>query len=207
MDAGDLLRNEKLVPVVVIEDADNAIALAECLLGAGLGSIEITLRSKAALAAIEKIALHVPNMIVGAGSLRSIEQLAVIREAGAQFAVAPGSAPGLLDAVEVSGMPLVPGAATATEMMQLLERGYTLQKFFPAELAGGIPYLKAVGAPLPELRFMPTGGITAALAVEYLALPNVVAVGGSWITPKNLLDAGDFDEIGRLAADAIASGM
>jgi 2-dehydro-3-deoxyphosphogluconate aldolase/(4S)-4-hydroxy-2-oxoglutarate aldolase len=207
VDAGDLLRNEKLVPVVVIEDADNAIALAECLLGAGLGSIEITLRSKAALAAIEKIALHVPNMIVGAGSLRSIEQLAVIREAGAQFAVAPGSAPGLLDAVEVSGMPLVPGAATATEMMQLLERGYTLQKFFPAELAGGIPYLKAVGAPLPELRFMPTGGITAALAVEYLALPNVVAVGGSWITPKNLLDAGDFDEIGRLAADAIASGM
>lgn len=207
MDAGDLLRNEKLVPVVVIEDADNAIALAECLLGAGLGSIEITLRSKAALAAIEKIALHVPDMIVGAGSLRSIEQLAVIREAGAQFAVAPGSAPGLLDAVEVSGMPLVPGAATATEMMQLLERGYTLQKFFPAELAGGIPYLKAIGAPLPELRFMPTGGITAELAVEYLALPNVVAVGGSWITPKNLLDAGDFDEIGRLAADAIASGM
>lgn len=207
MDAGNLLRNEKLVPVVVIEDADNAIALAECLLGAGLGSIEITLRSKAALAAIEKIALHVPDMIVGAGSLRSIEQLAVIREAGAQFAVAPGSAPGLLDAVEVSGMPLVPGAATATEMMQLLERGYTLQKFFPAELAGGIPYLKAVGAPLPELRFMPTGGITAALAVEYLALPNVVAVGGSWITPKNLLDASDFDEIGRLAADAIASGM
>jgi 2-dehydro-3-deoxyphosphogluconate aldolase/(4S)-4-hydroxy-2-oxoglutarate aldolase len=207
VDAGDLLRNEKLVPVVVIEDADNAIALAECLLGAGLGSIEITLRSKAALAAIEKIALHVPDMIVGAGSLRSIEQLAVIREAGAQFAVAPGSAPGLLDAVEVSGMPLVPGAATATEMMQLLERGYTLQKFFPAELAGGIPYLKAIGAPLPELRFMPTGGITAELAVEYLALPNVVAVGGSWITPKNLLDAGDFDEIGRLAADAIASGM
>jgi 2-dehydro-3-deoxyphosphogluconate aldolase/(4S)-4-hydroxy-2-oxoglutarate aldolase len=207
VDAGNLLRNEKLVPVVVIEDADNAIALAECLLGAGLGSIEITLRSKAALAAIEKIALHVPDMIVGAGSLRSIEQLAVIREAGAQFAVAPGSAPGLLDAVEVSGMPLVPGAATATEMMQLLERGYTLQKFFPAELAGGIPYLKAVGAPLPELRFMPTGGITAALAVEYLALPNVVAVGGSWITPKNLLDASDFDEIGRLAADAIASGM
>ncbi|NCF50779.1 bifunctional 4-hydroxy-2-oxoglutarate aldolase/2-dehydro-3-deoxy-phosphogluconate aldolase [Gammaproteobacteria bacterium] len=207
MDVGELLKRERIVPVVVIDDAAKAVPLARTLMEAGLNSIEVTLRSAAALAAIEQIATKVPGLIVGAGSLRRSEQVSDIREAGAQFAVAPGWAPGLLDAAEVAGLPLLPGAATAAEMMQLFERGYALQKFFPAELAGGIPYLRAVGAPLPELRFVPTGGITAELAGDYLALPNVAAVGGTWITPKCLLDAGDFDRIGQLAADAIAIGM
>lgn len=207
MDVGELLKRERIVPVVVIDDAAKAVPLARTLMEAGLNSIEVTLRSAAALAAIEQIATKVPGLIVGAGSLRRSEQISDIREAGAQFAVAPGWAPGLLDAAEVAGLPLLPGAATAAEMMQLFERGYALQKFFPAELAGGIPYLRAVGAPLPELRFVPTGGITAELAGDYLALPNVAAVGGTWITPKCLLDAGDFDRIGQLAADAIAIGM
>lgn len=207
MDVGELLKRERIVPVVVIDDAAKAVPLARTLMEAGLNSIEVTLRSAAALAAIEQIATKVPGLIVGAGSLRRSEQVSDIREAGAQFAVAPGWAPGLLDAAEVAGLPLLPGAATAAEMMQLFERGYALQKFFLAELAGGIPYLRAVGAPLPELRFVPTGGITAELAGDYLALPNVAAVGGTWITPKCLLDAGDFDRIGQLAADAIAIGM
>lgn len=207
MDVGELLKRERIVPVVVIDDAAKAVPLARTLMEAGLNSIEVTLRSAAALAAIEQIATKVPGLIVGAGSLRRSEQVSDIREAGAQFAVAPGWAPGLLDAAEVAGLPLLPGAATAAEMMQLFERGYALQKFFPAELAGGISYLRAVGAPLPELRFVPTGGITAELAGDYLALPNVAAVGGTWITPKCLLDAGDFDRIGQLAADAIAIGM
>ncbi|MEJ2171628.1 MAG: bifunctional 4-hydroxy-2-oxoglutarate aldolase/2-dehydro-3-deoxy-phosphogluconate aldolase [Woeseiaceae bacterium] len=207
MDVGELLKRERIVPVVVIDDAAKAVPLARTLMEAGLNSIEVTLRSAAALAAIEQIATKVPGMIVGAGSLRRSEQISDIREAGAQFAVAPGWAPGLLDAAEVAGLPLLPGAATAAEMMQLFERGYALQKFFPAELAGGISYLRAVGAPLPELQFVPTGGITAELAGDYLALPNVAAVGGTWITPKCLLDASDFDRIGQLAADAIAIGM
>jgi 2-dehydro-3-deoxyphosphogluconate aldolase/(4S)-4-hydroxy-2-oxoglutarate aldolase len=177
MDVGELLKRERIVPVVVIDDAAKAVPLARTLMEAGLNSIEVTLRSAAALAAIEQIATKVPGLIVGAGSLRRSEQVSDIREAGAQFAVAPGWAPGLLDAAEVAGLPLLPGAATAAEMMQLFERGYALQKFFPAELAGGIPYLRAVGAPLPELRFVPTGGITAE------------------------------DRIGQLAADAIAIGM
>jgi 2-dehydro-3-deoxyphosphogluconate aldolase/(4S)-4-hydroxy-2-oxoglutarate aldolase len=207
MDVGELLKRERIVPVVVIDDAAKAVPLARTLMEAGLNSIEVTLRSAAALTAIEQIATKVPGMIVGAGSLRRSEQISDIREAGAQFAVAPGWAPGLLDAAEVAGLPLLPGAATAAEMMQLFERGYALQKFFPAELAGGISYLRAVGAPLPELQFVPTGGITAELAGDYLALPNVAAVGGTWITPKCLLDASDFDRIGQLAADAIAIGM
>jgi 2-dehydro-3-deoxyphosphogluconate aldolase/(4S)-4-hydroxy-2-oxoglutarate aldolase len=207
MDVGELLKRERIVPVVVIDDAAKAVPLARTLMEAGLNSIEVTLRSAAALAAIEQIATKVPGMIVGAGSLRRSEQISDIREAGAQFAVAPGWSPGLLDAAEVAGLPLLPGAATAAEMMQLFERGYALQKFFPAELAGGISYLRAVGAPLPELQFVPTGGITAELAGDYLALPNVAAVGGTWITPKCLLDASDFDRIGQLAADAIAIGM
>ena len=150
MDVGELLKRERIVPVVVIDDAAKAVPLARTLMEAGLNSIEVTLRSAAALAAIEQIATKVPGMIVGAGSLRRSEQISDIREAGAQFAVAPGWAPGLLDAAEVAGLPLLPGAATAAEMMQLFERGYALQKFFPAELAGGISYLRAVGAPLPE---------------------------------------------------------
>jgi len=167
----------------------------------------VTLRTPAALDAIEKIAAAVPGMIVGAGSLRNAAHAAEVKAAGARFAVAPGATDALLDAAESANIAMLPGAATASEMMHLYQRNYLLQKFFPAELAGGAPYLKAVGAPLPEVRFVPTGGVTPGNASDYLALANVAAVGGSWITPTSLLRDGDFDAIARLAADAAALGM
>jgi len=202
MAASELLKDACVIPVVVIADVEQAVPLAECLLAGGLNSIEVTLRTAAALGAIEQIAAAVPDMIVGAGSLRNVEHVAEVKAAGAQFAVAPGATDALLDATEAAGMPMVPGAATASEMMHLYQRGYLLQKFFPAELAGGAPYLKAVGAPLPEVRFVPTGGVTPDNAGDYLALANVAAVGGSWIAPQQLLASGDLDAIRRLAADA-----
>ncbi|MDH3806921.1 MAG: bifunctional 4-hydroxy-2-oxoglutarate aldolase/2-dehydro-3-deoxy-phosphogluconate aldolase, partial [Gammaproteobacteria bacterium] len=200
MDASKLLAGAKIVPVVVIDDVDKAVALAECLVAAGLRIIEVTLRTAAGLEAIERIVDTVPTMIVGAGSIRSVDQVDAVMQAGARFGVAPGATGRLLNTVDRAGLPFVPGAATASEMMRLLQRGYTLQKFFPAELAGGIPFLKAVAAPVPEIRFMPTGGISAELAPDYLALNNVAAVGGSWITPQGLIETGDFEAIARLAA-------
>jgi len=207
MDASELLKSARVIPVVVIDDVDTAVPLAQCLLASGLISIEVTLRTPAALDAIERIATAVPGMIVGAGSLRNAEHAAEVKAAGARFAVAPGATDALLDAAEAAEIPMVPGAATASEMMHLYQRDYLLQKFFPAELAGGAPYLKAVGAPLPEVRFVPTGGVTADNANDYLALANVAAVGGSWIAPKPLLQHRDFDAIGRLATDAAQLGM
>ncbi len=204
MDASKLLVGARIVPVVVLDDIEQAVPLATCLLENGLEVIEITLRTSAGIEAIERIADEVPGMIVGAGSVRSVGQLEAVQKAGAKFAVSPGATGRLLNAAKRRGMPFVPGAATPSEMMRTLQRGYTLQKFFPAELAGGIPYLKAVAAPVPEVRFMPTGGITPDTAKDYLALRNVAAVGGSWITPKDMLAAGDFDTIGKIAADAAA---
>lgn len=207
MDASKLLAGARIVPVVVIDDVDKAVPLAECLIAAGLDIIEVTLRTDAGLEAIERIAKAVPAMIVGAGSIRSVDQVEAVVKAGAKFGVAPGATGRLLNAVDRAGLPFVPGAATPSEMMRLLQRGYILQKFFPAELCGGINFLKAAGAPLPEVRFVPTGGISAELAVAYLALDNVAAVGGSWLTPKAAIEAGDFDAIGRIAADAAQLGM
>ncbi len=207
MDASKLLAGIKVIPVVVIDDAKNAVPLAECLLEAGLEVIEVTLRTAAGADAIERIADKVPGMIVGAGSIRTVDQLETVQKAGAKFGVSPGATGRLLNAAKRRGLPFVPGAATPSEMMRLHQRGYTLQKFFPAEVAGGLPLLKAVASPLPEVRFVPTGGISPDNAADYLALKNVAAVGGSWITPKDMLAAGDFDAIGRLAADAAALGM
>jgi 2-dehydro-3-deoxyphosphogluconate aldolase / (4S)-4-hydroxy-2-oxoglutarate aldolase len=202
MDASELLSGVRVVPVVVIDDSDNAVPLAECFVEAGLTTIEVTLRTDTALDSIERIASNVPGIVVGAGSLRSAQQVLDVSTAGARFAVAPGATDTLIEAAQNAKLPLIPGAATASEMMRLLEYGYLLQKFFPAELAGGIPYLDAVGAPLPEVRFVPTGGIDAELAVDYLALKNVAAVGGSWIAPSSMIVAKNFEAIARLAADA-----
>jgi 2-dehydro-3-deoxyphosphogluconate aldolase/(4S)-4-hydroxy-2-oxoglutarate aldolase len=204
MDASKLLSGVSVVPVVVIDDVDSAAPLAECLFEAGLNTIEVTLRTDDALESMSRIVAAVPEMIVGAGSVRYTKQVEEVRQAGAKFVVSPGATDQLLDTIEEAGMPFVPGAVTASEMMRLLERGYTLQKFFPAELVGGIPYLKAVGGPLSEVRFMPTGGVSAELANDYLALSNVAAVGGSWIAPASLLEKGDYEAIGRLATDAAA---
>jgi len=201
-DIRTLLGSTRVVPVIVLEDAGQAVELARTLCAAGLPVLEITLRTDAAPEAIRRIAAEVPDAVVGAGSVRSAAHLRQCVEAGGRFAVSPGASPGLLEAADDAEVPLVPGAATASEVMRLLERDYVLQKFFPAEGAGGTAMLKALGAPLPEARFFPTGGITEALARDYLALPNVACVGGSWIAPPALLAAGDFDAIGRLAAAA-----
>jgi len=202
MDASKLMDGARVVPVVVIDDIETAVPLAECLLSAGLRFIEVTLRSDAGLEAIERIAEDVPDMVVGAGSLRQAEQVEAVSRAGAKFGVAPGATGRLLKVAQQVRLPFVPGAATPSEMLWLLQRGYSLQKFFPAELIGGIPFLKAVGAPIPEVRFMPTGGINVANAGEYLALKNVASVGGSWITPSELLAARNFDAISKLASEA-----
>ncbi len=207
MDATNLFTGVRIVPVVVIDDVELAIPMAECLLDAGLNVIEVTLRTEAGLASIERIASKVPSMIVGAGSIRSLAHLDAVIEAGAKFGVSPGSTDGLLEAASAAGFPFIPGAITPSEMMHLLQQGYRLQKFFPAELAGGCAMLKAVSAPRPEISFMPTGGISAATASDYLALDNVRAIGGSWITPPDLLRAGDFSAISRLAKDAASLGL
>ena len=206
MDASNLLSKSRIVPVVVIEDAATAVDLAKTLRDVGLGAIEVTLRTECALAAIELIANQVPDIIVGAGSMRRPAQFAEIAARGARFAVSPGATDLLIDEAIRSNMPLVPGAATASEMINLMERGYVLQKFFPAELLGGVAMLKALSAPLPEIRFFPTGGITAALAKDYLSLSCVTCIGGSWFVPAALLREGQFEKIGQLAAEAVALG-
>jgi 2-dehydro-3-deoxyphosphogluconate aldolase/(4S)-4-hydroxy-2-oxoglutarate aldolase len=204
MNASDLLQGERVVPVVVIDDADKAVTLADTLLDAGLCAIEVTLRTPAALEAIRKIAAEVPAMIVGAGSVRHASQVGDVVSAGAQFGVCPGSSPALLDAVDEAHLPFIPGAITPSETLVLFERGYTLQKFFPAEPSGGVDYLKGIAAPIPEARFMPTGGITLESAPRYLGLENVACLGGSWIVPAEALAASNFDVIAKLAREAAA---
>jgi len=207
MNAEAVLRGARVVPVVVIGDAGQAPVLARTLLAAGLRHIEVTLRTQAAVDAIARIATEVPEIVVGAGSVRQPEQFDAIARAGARFAVSPGSSERLLDRADDCGMPFVPGAATASEVIALLERGYRLQKFFPAEAAGGIRMLKSLGAPLPEARFFPTGGIGPDSAPEYLSLANVACIGGSWIAPPDLLASGNLAAISRLAGDAASMGL
>ncbi len=202
MSAAEILGGTHIVPVVVIDDPDAAVPLARTLLDAGLRAIEVTLRTPDALAAIRDVAAEVPDILVGAGSLRTPRQVEDVREAGATFGVSPGSSPRLLDAVEAAGLAFVPGAITPSESLALLDRGYDLQKLFPANIAGGVAYLKALGSPLPEVRFMPTGGIDADNAADYLALGNVACIGGSWVAPRDLLADRDFDAIRNIAAAA-----
>ena len=204
MSAAELLRGIRVVPVVVIDDADKAVTLANTLLEAGLRAIEVTLRTPAGLEAIRRIAAEVPDMIVGAGSVRQAAQVDDIVKAGARFGVCPGSSPALLDAVDEAGLPFIPGAITPSETLALLERGYSLQKLFPAELSGGVQYLKGIAAPIPEAQFMPTGGITVENALAYLALDTVACIGGTWIAPASALATSDFDTIADLARAAAA---
>lgn len=203
MDASATLAGIRLVPVVVIAHEAAAVPLAEALLSGGIGAIEITLRTQAALPAIARVAAEVPDIIVGAGSLRRAAQMHEVARAGARFAVSPGCSPGLLGAAAELNMPFVPGAATASEMMALLDAGYQLQKFFPAEQQGGLPRIRALAAPLPEVRFFPTGGINQALARDYLACEAVSCVGGSWFVPAALVEAGDYSTIGSLVRETV----
>ena len=168
--------------------------------------IEVTLRTPAAAEAVRRIAAEVPDAVVGTGTVRTPADVRLSVDAGARFLVSPGATPRLLDAMEDSGLDLLPGTSTISEMLAVAERGLTAMKFFPAEAAGGRPFLSAVAGPLPDLRFCPTGGITADSAPGYLALPNVACVGGSWLTPPDLVAAGDWDRIRSLAAAAAALG-
>ncbi|ETK37413.1 bifunctional 4-hydroxy-2-oxoglutarate aldolase/2-dehydro-3-deoxy-phosphogluconate aldolase [Microbispora sp. ATCC PTA-5024] len=197
-----LLDLAPVVPVVVVDDAETAVPLARALVTGGLPVIEITLRTPAALEAVRRVAAEVPEAVVGAGTVRTPDDVEAAVEAGARFLVSPGTTPALLAALLGSGVPFLPGAATATEAMTLAERGVKEMKFFPAEAAGGVAYLKSLGGPLPDVRFCPTGGVTPRNAPSYLALPNVGCVGGSWLTPADALASGDFGRIEKLAAEA-----
>jgi 2-dehydro-3-deoxyphosphogluconate aldolase / (4S)-4-hydroxy-2-oxoglutarate aldolase len=193
-----------VIPVVVIDDVEDAVPLAEALVRGGLPAIEVTLRTTVAAAAIERIAAEVADAVVGAGTVTSARQVAVALEAGARFLVSPGATPVLLDALQLSGVPFLPGVATATDIVAVLERRLTVAKLFPAEVIGGVRALKAFAGPFPQMRFCPTGGIDASKAPEYLALENVVCVGGSWMVPKDAIAAGDWDRVAALAAEAAA---
>ncbi len=193
--AVSLLAVSPVVPVVVIDDASCAVGLAHALLRGGIGIIEVTLRSPAALDAIRAIADQVPKMLVGAGTVCTREHAQAAVSAGTQFLVSPGSTERLLDALEDSAMPFLAGTATPSDMLRVLERGLTEAKLFPASMVGGAALLAAVYGPLPQLRFCPTGGITPTTAVDYLALPNVGCVGGTWLAPQAALAARDWPTI------------
>ena len=190
-----------VIPVLVIDDIAHALPLAQALVAGGLPVLEVTLRTDAALDAIKAMS-SVEGAVVGAGTVLSAAQMSAAKAAGARFAVAPGATPALIDAARVNEMPLLPGAQTCSEVMALLEQGYSVQKFFPAEAIGGASALKSIGGPLPQVTFCPTGGISVARAPDYLSLPNVACVGGSWVAPKDAMAAGDWQAITDLAQAA-----
>ncbi len=199
-----VLQMAPVVPVLVIEEVRQALPLAAALVSGGLPVLEVTLRTPGALTAIREMSA-VDGCIVGAGTVLNAEQAELAVAAGAKFLVSPGWSPALLDAAERLKVALLPGIATASEAMAVQERGIRIAKFFPAEQAGGAPFLKALASPLPELSFCPTGGVTARNAADYLKLSNVICVGGSWVAPAALVKAGAWGEIERLARQSRGS--
>ncbi|WP_372668668.1 bifunctional 4-hydroxy-2-oxoglutarate aldolase/2-dehydro-3-deoxy-phosphogluconate aldolase [Amycolatopsis kentuckyensis] len=193
----DLLELSPVMPVVVIDDAADAVPTARALLAGGIGVIELTLRTPAALSAIERVAAEVPDIVIGAGTITAADHAKQAADAGAKFLVTPGCTDAVVDACFDTGLPFLPGASTVSEAMRLAERGITALKFFPAEASGGVAYLKSIAGPLPSLKFCPTGGITVASAPSYLALDNVGCIGGSWLTAS--LDPATIE---KLAAEA-----
>jgi len=202
-DAEAICRLAPVIPVLVIEDAERAVPLAKALVEGGLFALEVTLRTPAALAAIRAMADAVPEAVLGAGTLLTGDDVRAAAAAGARFGVSPGAVAPVLDAAEDEGLPMLPGVATPTEAMTAAHRCEVL-KFFPAEQNGGPAMLRAWAAPLPNILFCPTGGITAQNAAAYLALPNVICVGGSWVAPADAVAAGDWERITRLARAAAA---
>jgi len=203
--AEEICRLAPVVPVLVVHDVAHARPLAEALVAGGLPALEVTLRTPVALDVIREMA-RVEGGVVGAGTLLTPEDVVAAKEAGAKFGVSPGATDRLLDACEAHDLPILPGATSASESMRLLERGYTVQKFFPAEAAGGAPFLKSLASPLPRIRFCPTGGIGPGNAMEYLSLPNTLCVGGSWVAPSAMVTAGDWAGITALAKEASGLG-
>jgi 2-dehydro-3-deoxyphosphogluconate aldolase / (4S)-4-hydroxy-2-oxoglutarate aldolase len=199
----EICRLAPVVPVLVIEDLAHARPLAEALVKGGLPALEVTLRTPCALEAIRAMA-DVEGGVVGAGTLLTPADVKAAKAAGALFGVSPGATERLLDACAEYQLPLLPGAVTASEVMALLEKGYTVQKFFPAEQSGGAAFLKSIGSPIPQVSFCPTGGISLKNARDYLGLKNILCVGGSWVAPKEAMAAGDWQAIVTLAAEARA---
>ncbi len=199
--AAEICRLAPVVPVIVVEDLAHAAPLARALVAGGLPALEVTLRTPCALDAIRAMA-DVAGGVVGAGTLLTPADVKAAKAAGAAFGVSPGATERLLDACAEQDLPLLPGAATASEIMALLEKGYTVQKFFPAEQAGGAAYLKSIGSPIPQVKFCPTGGISLKNARDYLGLSNILCVGGSWVCPKDKLASGDWAGIEALAREA-----
>ncbi len=206
LDPTALAAKTPVIPVLTIERVADAVPLARALVAGGLPVIEVTLRTPAAIDAVRAIAGAVPDCVVGVGTVTKAADIAAAVDAGAKFLVSPGTPPSLATALVQAPVPVLPGCATVSEAMALAERGFAVLKFFPAEPSGGIAWLEAVAAPLPYLKFCPTGGIVAQNAASYLALPNVVSVGGSWPAPKDLIAAGDFDRITALARAAASLG-
>ena len=192
----------RVVPVIVLSDEAQAVPLAHALLEGGIDVMEITLRSGVALRAIEAVARAVPKMHLGAGTVTRAAEDAQVISAGAKFALSPGCTDALVDAVRKANLPFIPGVMTPGEVMRARDHGFTLMKLFPASQAGGIGMLKALGAPLPDVRFCPTGGVSTDNLRDFLALPNVAMAGGSWLTPSDALRQGDWKRITRLAREA-----
>ncbi|MDT3685728.1 MAG: bifunctional 4-hydroxy-2-oxoglutarate aldolase/2-dehydro-3-deoxy-phosphogluconate aldolase [Pseudorhodoplanes sp.] len=198
-----LLATVPVIPVLTIDSAEQAVPLARALCDGGLPAIEVTLRTPAALEAIKAIAAKVPDAVVGAGTLREETDIAASIKAGARFLVTPGTTGLLAAALADAQVPALPGCATVSEALALSALGFKALKFFPAEACGGAAWLKSVAAPLPDIRFCPTGGIDMSNAADYLALPNVFAVGGSWVAPRDVIAQGDFPRIAALARNAV----
>jgi 2-dehydro-3-deoxyphosphogluconate aldolase/(4S)-4-hydroxy-2-oxoglutarate aldolase len=201
-DTLELSTHGPVIPVIVLQRVDLAVPLAEALVAGGVRVLEVTLRTPAALQCIQAIARAVPQAIVGAGTVRNAADAHAARAAGAAFAVSPGYRAELGAACRDAGLPLLPGAATASEVMAATDDGHRFLKFFPAEAAGGVAMLKSLAGPFPDVAFCPTGGITAQSASSYLALPNVKVCGGSWLTPADALDTCDWARITQLAREA-----
>jgi 2-dehydro-3-deoxyphosphogluconate aldolase/(4S)-4-hydroxy-2-oxoglutarate aldolase len=198
-----VMQDAPVIPVIVLDQVQDAVPLARALVAGGIRMLEVTLRTPQALASIEAIAREVPQAVPGAGTVRNSADVQAAQRAGARFLVSPGYTPALGQAARASGLPLLPGVATGGEIMAALDEGYTELKFFPAVAAGGAALLKAWNGPFADVRFCPTGGISPQNARDFLALPNVVCVGGSWLTPAELIARRDWDAITRLAAQAV----
>ncbi len=200
----EVLQISPIVPVVVIEDLKDAVPLVQSLVEGGIPIIEVTLRSSCALEAIELIAKNVPEMCVGAGTILNLTQLEQAQNRGAEFLISPGLTPSLLEHAKKNGMPLIPGVSSSSEVMQALEWGYHALKFFPAEYCGGIKLLNAFNGPFKGVKFCPTGGISTDNMRSYLNLENVLCVGGSWLTPKDLIQNKEWDKITEICKRALA---
>ncbi|NRA60877.1 MAG: bifunctional 4-hydroxy-2-oxoglutarate aldolase/2-dehydro-3-deoxy-phosphogluconate aldolase [Psychrobium sp.] len=193
-----------VVPVIVISDIKQALPLAKALLAGGIKVMEVTLRTECAVEAIALIAKEYPQALIGAGTVLNAQQLKLVSDAGAKFAISPGTTASLLTAAKEGTVPLIPGVVSSSEVMTALEIGYDHLKFFPAEANGGANALKALGAPFKNVKFCPTGGISLSNAVQYLALDSVCCIGGSWIVPLDLVEAGEWQAITKLCQDAVA---